>query len=390
MSRIGIIAEFNPLHLGHKYLIDEAKKQGEVVCVISSNFVQRGDTAIVEKRVRTQMALDCGADLVLELPVCYSMSTAQNFAFGGVSALVMAGCDTIMFGSETGEIEPLLKTAEILASTDFKEKLSQNLKNGRTFAKARQITAESCGAPKGILEGANNNLAIEYILAAKQLGANLSFKTVKRLGANHDSGDALGGFASASLIREKILLGDFNFAQKHMPKAAFSLLSDDNVSNIDLIDRAVLATLRTKSLNDFKNLPDVSEGLENKLFSAIRVATGLFDVYNKIKSKRYTLARIRRIVLSAFLGLDNTFFMKAPPYIRVLGFNKNGKKIISQQRKQKSNNLVLKATEIKNLGALAEKMFELENRATDLYLLSLKKPQECGLEYTAKLIKTGD
>ncbi|MBR5224028.1 MAG: nucleotidyltransferase family protein [Clostridia bacterium] len=390
MSRIGIIAEFNPLHLGHKYLIDEAKKQGEVVCVISSNFVQRGDTAIVEKRVRTQMALDCGADLVLELPVCYSMSTAQNFAFGGVSALVMAGCDTIMFGSETGEIEPLLKTAEILNSTDFKEKLSQNLKNGRTFAKARQITAESCGAPKGILEGANNNLAIEYILAAKQLGANLSFKTVKRLGANHDSGDALGGFASASLIREKILSGDFNFAQKYMPKAAFSLLSDDNVSNIDLIDRAVLATLRTKSLNDFKNLPDVSEGLENKLFSAIRVATGLFDVYNKIKSKRYTLARIRRIVLSAFLGLDNTFFMKAPPYIRVLGFNKNGKKIISQQRKQNGNKLVLKATEIKNLGALAEKMFVLENRATDLYLLSLKKPQECGLEYTAKLIKTGD
>ena len=390
MSRIGIIAEFNPLHLGHKYLIDEAKKQGEVVCVISSNFVQRGDTAIVEKRVRTQMALDCGADLVLELPVCYSMSTAQNFAFGGVSALVMAGCDTIMFGSETGEIEPLLKTAEILNSTDFKEKLSQNLKNGKTFAKARQITAESCGAPKGILEGANNNLAIEYILAAKQLGANLSFKTVKRLGANHDSGDALGGFASASLIREKILSGDFNFAQKYMPKAAFSLLSDDNVSNIDLIDRAILATLRTKSLNDFKNLPDVSEGLENKLFSAIRVATGLFDVYNKIKSKRYTLARIRRIVLSAFLGLDNTFFMKAPPYIRVLGFNKNGKKIISQQRKQNGNKLVLKATEIKNLGALAEKMFVLENRATDLYLLSLKKPQECGLEYTAKLIKTGD
>ena len=388
MSRIGIIAEFNPLHLGHKYLIDEAKKQGEVVCVISSNFVQRGDTAIVEKRVRTQMALDCGADLVLELPVCYSMSTAQNFAFGGVSALVMAGCDTIMFGSETGEIEPLLKTAEILASTDFKEKLSQNLKNGKTFAKARQITAESCGAPKGILEGANNNLAIEYILAAKTLGANLSFKTVKRLGANHDSGDILDGFASASLIREKILLGDFSFAQKYMPNAAFSLLNDDNVSNIDLIDRAILATLRTKSLNELKNLPDISEGLENKLFSAIRVAKGLFDVYNKIKSKRYTLARVRRIVLSAFLVLDNTFFMKAPPYIRVLGFNKNGKKIISERRKQKGNNLVLKATEIKNLGALAEKMFVLENRATDLYLLSLKKPQECGLEYKANLIKT--
>ncbi len=390
MSRIGIIAEFNPLHLGHNYLISEAKKLGDVVCVISSNFVQRGDTAICDKRVRTQMALNCGVDLVLELPVCYSMSTAQNFAFGGVSALVMAGCDTIMFGSETGEVEPLLKTAEILLSNEFKEKLPQNLKNGRTFAKARQITAESCGAPKGILEGANNNLAIEYILAAKEIGANLKFETVKRLGANHDSGIVLDGFASASLIREKILSGDFLFAQKHMPKSAFSLINENNISNIQLIDRAILATLRTKSLEELKNLPDLSEGLENKLFSAVRVATNLSDVYNKIKSKRYTLARVRRIVLSAFLGLDDTFFMKTPPYIRVLGFNKNGKKIISESKKQKGSNLVLKATEIKNLGTLAEKMFCYENRATDLYFLTFKTPQESGLEYKAKLIKTGD
>lgn len=388
MSRIGIIAEFNPLHLGHKYLIDEAKALGECVCVISSNFVQRGDTAICEKRVRTQMALDTGADLVLELPVCYSMSTAQNFALGGVFALVSAGCDTLIFGSEAGEVSPLLKTAEILNSKEFEEKLQKRLKSGVTFAKARQITAEECGAPKGILEGANNNLAIEYITAAKNLGCEINFKTVKRQGAGHDSEKAEGGFASASLIREKIISGDFGFAKKYMPENAFSLLNENNISDINRLDRAVLASLRTKTLDELESLPDVSEGLHNKLFSEIKVATSLFGVYNGVKSKRYTLARVRRIVLSAFLGLDNSFFMQTPPYVRVLGFNTVGKGIIREMRKKDNCNLVLKTNEIKKLGDRAQKMLDIESVATDLYMLSLKKAGECSLEYKAKIIKT--
>jgi len=388
LARIGIIAEFNPLHLGHKYLIDEAKKQGEVVCVISSNFVQRGDTSIFEKRTRTKMVLCCGADLVLEMPACYSMSTAQSFALCGVSALKAAGCDTIMFGSEAGDITALLKTAEVLLSNNFSQILSEKLKNGITFAKARQEAAEICGAQKDILQGANNNLAIEYIIAAKTLGAEMTFKTVKRLGAGHDSGIADNGSASASLIREKLYSGDFQFAKKYMPKEAFNLISEAEISDITRLETAILASLRTKTLDDFKKLPDISEGVENKLFSATRVATTLSEVYNNVKSKRYTLARIRRMVLSAFLGVDNSFFMQKPEYIRVLGFNKTGEEIIRERRKISEMPLILKATEIKKLSAKAQKMFELENRATDLYLLSLNKPLECGLEYKANLIKT--
>ncbi len=389
MSRIGIIAEFNPLHLGHKYLIDQAKADGEVVIALSSDFVQRGDTAICDKRVRTQMALSCGADLVLELPVCYSMSTAQNFALGGVAALVTAGCDTIMFGSEIGETEPLIKTAEILMSSEFNEKLNSALKNGKTFAKLRQETAEKLGAPKGVLAGANNNLAIEYIIAAKFLKADIAFKTVKRQGADHDSKEADSGFASASAIRERLLLGDFQFAKKYMPVEAFLLLNEENISSINRLERAILAFLRTKTLDELKALPDISEGIENKLFSEIRVATSLDGLYNKIKSKRYTHARVRRIVLSAFLGLDNTFFMKeAPPYIRVLGFKKQGEKIVSEIRRQNGRNLVVKISEIKALGDRAEKMLNTESRATDLYMLSLKKAGEGSLEYKAKIIKT--
>ncbi len=388
MARIGIIAEFNPLHLGHKYLIDEAKKQGEVVCVISSNFVQRGDSAIFEKRTRAKMALLCGADLVLEMPVCYSMSTAQNFALGGVAALMAAGCDTLLFGSEIGEIDPLIKTAEILIGNEFSQKLTEKLKGGITFAKARQITAEECGAKVGILEGANNNLAIEYIIAAKKLGGKMYFQTVKRKGVSHDSGEANNGFASASLIREKMLEGDMAFAKEFMPKEAFDLINTDEISNINRLENAILSSLRIKTVDEFNRLPDVSEGVENKLFSAVRVATSLSEVYNNVKSKRYTLARIRRLVLSAFLGLDNEFFMQSPEYVRVLGFNNLGEAIIRQQSKKSNIPLILKATEIKDLSEKAQKMFLLENQATDIYLLSLKKPQECGLEYKANLIKT--
>lgn len=388
MARIGIIAEFNPLHLGHKYLIDEAKKHGAVVCAVSSNFVQRGDTAIFEKRTRAQMALRCGADLILEIPVCYSMSTAQNFALGGVSALLTVGCDTLMFGSEVGDVELLLKTAEILLSDNFSQKLSDKLKSGVTFAKARQSAAEECGAPTGILEGANNNLAIEYIIAAENLGARLNFMTVKRQGVSHDSNTAYSGFASASLIREKLYVGDLDFAEKYMPKAAFSLIKEDEISKIENLQTAILASLRIKNIDDFKRLPDISEGVENKLFSAIRVANTLNDVYNNIKSKRYTLARIRRMVLSAFLGADNTFFMQKPEYVRVLGFNKTGEAIIREMRKVSEIPIVLKATEISKLSEKAQKMFALENKATDLYVLSLNVPAMCGLEYKANIIKT--
>ncbi len=388
MARIGIIAEFNPLHLGHKYLIDEAKKLGEVVTVISSNFVQRGDTAIFEKRTRTKMALRCGADLVLEMPVCYSMSTAQSFALCGVSALKAVGCDCLMFGSEMGEVEPLLKTAEVLLSEEFSQKLAFKLKEGVTFASARQSAAEECGAPVGILQGANNNLAIEYIIAAKSINTNFKFLTLKRQGSGHDSGNTENGFASASLIREKLYDGDYDFAKKYMPKEAFDLINLNEISKIENIETAILSNLRTKSINDLKNLPDISEGVENKLFSAIRVATSLNEVYNNVKSKRYTLARIRRMVLSAFLGIDNSFFMKKPEYVRVLGFNETGEEIIRQMRKLSETPLILKATEIKGLSVTAQKMFELENKATDLYLLSLKKPAMCGLEYEANLIKT--
>lgn len=387
MSISGIIAEFNPLHTGHKYLINEAKKLGAVVCVISGNFVQRGDTAIAEKRLRALSALRCGADLVVELPVLWSMSTAQNFALGGVSILKNIGCDTLFFGSECGDIESLKQASDILSGKEFSYLLSENLASKETFARLRQTTAESLGVKKDLLSGANNNLAIEYIIAASKIGFEPSFKTVKRLGALHDSLEE-GEFVSASLLREKLRNNDRKFCERYIPQEIMDIYTPENISDIGNIEKAILAVLRTKSADDLKKLPDISEGVENKIFSAIGVAESLSSLYNNVKVKRYTHARIRRLVISAFLGFDNEFFMKEPPYVRVLGFNSKGEEILRSAKKTSNIPIVTTFKEISALRDTSKKVFETEVRATDLFSLSLPKVRACGMEYTSKIIKT--
>ncbi|MBQ3053100.1 MAG: nucleotidyltransferase family protein [Clostridia bacterium] len=389
LSVTGIIAEFNPLHKGHEYLIKEAKKSGPVICVISGNFVQRGDTAIAEKRIRAKAALMCGADLVLELPVLWSMSTAQNFALGGVSALYFAGCDKILFGSECGDIQKLYRASKILNSPEFSQKIEKHLSNGITFASARQIAGEECGIEKGILNCPNNNLGIEYISAALREGYNIEFETVSRRGAAHDSLEE-AEFVSASLLRQKITEGDVKFCEKYMPENVVKLFSKENISEISRIDRAILASLRTKSVENLKNLPDLSEGLENKLFSAIRVAKNCEELYNSIKVKRYTHARVRRLCLSAFLGMENNYFMKPIPYLRVLGFNATGKELLGKKLSKADVPVIVRSCDIDKLSDAEKAVFKLESRATDLFGLTLEIPYECGLEHTAKIIDLKD
>lgn len=388
LSVTGIIAEFNPLHTGHELLLKKAREQGTAVAVISGNFVQRGDCAIAEKRIRARAALLCGADLVLEMPVSYSMSTAQNFALGGVSALKAVGCDALLFGSESGDITELKTACGILKTKEYSERLNTYLDTGITFAAAREKAANDLGLKEGVLSGANNNLAVEYMLAAENIGADFRFETLKRQGASHDSPEASGGYASASLLRERLLSGDRDFCKDYIPEKVFPLFTTQNTADIGRIENAVLALLRTRTLNELKALPDISEGIENKLFSAIRVANSLNDLYNRVKVKRYTLARIRRLVLSAFIGLDGTFFMKKPPYVRVLGFNERGKELLKERARASELPVVTRVAEIKKLPEPAKKLFEAECRATDLFALALPKPAPCGLEYTAKIIKT--
>lgn len=386
MAVVGIIAEFNPFHTGHKYLLDAAKRKGTVVCALSGNFVQRGDVAFLEKRKRAEAALLCGADLVVTLPVVFSMSTAQSFALGGVSVLKECGCDTVMFGSECGDINTLLETADILESDAFKIELAKELKNGITFAAARQKAAEKCGAKKDILKGANNNLGIEYIIAAKRLLWDVKFETVKRLGAAHDSKNETE-FVSSSYLRE-VLETDFERAKKYLPNETHGIYQDQNYGDIKLLESAVLTSLRQKEKADLQRLPDLSEGVENKLYEVSRKAATLNELYSGIKVKRYTSARIRRLVLSAFLGIDNRFFLKPVPFLQILGMSKSGQALLKKIVKETRVPVILRAKDTENLSGDAKGAFKIETKATDIYMLSLKKPLPCGKEYTAKIIKT--
>ncbi len=386
MATVGIIAEFNPLHYGHYNLIKSAKKSGPVVCAISGNFVQRGDIAVVEKEFRVKAALNCGADIVVEIPTPWGMSTAQNFALGGVTALNALGCDKIMFGSESGDTEKLINTVKIFDTKEFKKNLEDNLALGISFAKARQCSAVLCGADAEIFNGANDNLALEYIFAAKKQNFNFEFSAFKRTGPLHDSTVPERKNASASLIRTLLKQNKFKEALEFIPKTARTF-SQDNIADLRRLETAILSSLRSKNSEDFKKLPDLSEGLENKLFKAVKESNSLEELYENIKVKRYTLSRIRRLVLSSYLGIDNSFFMKPLPYVRVLGFSKSGEEYLKSVIKSSPIPIVLRVSDIEELGAYAKQVFEIENRATDQFALAVKKPLNCGIEYTKKIIK---
>ncbi len=384
MANIGIISEFNPFHSGHKFLIDSLKQENDtVVCVMSGNFVQRGDVAILPKTDRVKAALQNGADLIIELPLPFSMAFAKRFAKGSVGLLKEIGVtDKIAFGSESGDIESLKKIAKIMASSEFSKKAASYLKSGDTFAKIRTIVlSEYSKEFAEIIKSPNNTLGIEYISAAKELSFDTEFLTIKRIGAEHDSSSA-DITASASYIREQ-LLDKNNSVKKFLPYDY-----PENYANIYNLERAILAYLRlNNSPERYTSLPDISEGIENRIYEAVNSSSSLTELYENIKTKRYTLSRIRRIILSAFLGLTEDYAKELPPYIRVLGMTKKGEALLKEISKKTSLPIICSTKDIGKLEGNAKKVFELEEKCSNIWNLALKNPQKCGNEYLYKIVK---
>ncbi len=390
MKKIGVITELNPLHLGHKHIFNNIKQNNNaVICILSSNFVQRGDTAIISKFDRAKMALLNGADLVIELPTPWAMSTAQNFAFGAVSILnSLKVVDGICFGSECGKIDLLRKTAEILNSDEFNSAIKKEIDSNESFAAIRTRVLKNfnpqCAA---VLENPNDTLGIEYISASDKLNTDFDIECIKRIGASHNGNDT-SITASASNIREHIMENDLDFARQYMPQTAFEIFKNANISSIYNIEKAILATLRVKVLNNTLNdIADTSEGIENRLAEAVLNSATLDELFENIKTKRYPLARIRRLVLSAFLGIDRSFFGKEVPYIRVLAFNKTGEKILSDAVKRTDKPIIINGADAKKLDGFAENVWKTENICTDIYSLAQNLPQRCGNEYYYKIFK---
>lgn len=386
----GIIAEFNPFHNGHEYLIKKAKEDSDaVICVMSGNFVQRGDISIYDKFTRTAHALNCGADLVILLPSCWSMSCAENFALGGVSLLKSTGIvDRIAFGCENSNVDLLNKIAELRDDYEFNNVIKKHLNNGNTYAKSYELALNDIDASYSeIATKPNNILGIEYIYAAKKLSYNVDFKAIDRIGVSHDSFNANGNYMSASAIREKIHRNDFEGVEHFIPDFVYSDIKNKNISKLNNLNNTLLYHLRSKDKDFFKNLPDINEGLENRIYEKIKTSKNFTELINNVSTKRYTSAHIRRLLLSAAFEIDNSFFKKEPPYIKILGYNNIGKNIVSEIKSKAKVPVVLTSDDYLQLTDNAKKLFESECISNDLYNMSFDTPIDSSSDLTTSIIK---
>lgn len=375
MSVAGIICEYDPLHTGHAYLMAQAREAGAeaVVCAISGNFTQRGGFAVTDKLSRAEMAVSCGADLVLEVPTVWAMSTAERFARGGVELLTRTGVVTeLVFGSECGDLAGLRRAADCLESPEFTASLASLPEDGRTFAARRQAALSALLGQEGaaVLERPNNTLAVEYLRAIQRLGSPLAARTVRRAGAQHGEGVS-GGFASASWLRQLLAAGETEQAAAYMPPAAADILRREQaagrVTDPSLCGRAILARLRTMTADDWRRYDGGGEGLGNRLYQASRTGGTLEEVLAAAKTKRYPLARLRRMVLAAWLMLPEP--PAAVPYLRVLAANETGRRLLRQMRDAGAP-VLTKPADAARLGPAAEALLAAESRCTDLYVLA--------------------
>lgn len=396
MQICGVVAEFNPFHNGHLHLINSIRNAGAdgIVCVMSGNFVQRGEPAIISKFARAKAAVLSGADLILELPLPYSISTAMFFANGAIDILNSLGVvDTICFGSECGDTEKLKTAANILSNEKMPSLLKEQLKLGVSFATARQSAAEilSDSDALSVLTTPNDTLGLEYIMAADRLKANLDFYAIKRLGAEHDSNVAVGNICSATLLREKFKTCPAELLN-YMPKQSYDVLKAEatagRIADYSLLERAIVAHLRTISPENLKNAPDVSEGLENRIILAANRFSNLEDIIGAVKSKRYTHARLRRIILSSYLGVSSGLRLRKAPYIRVLAMNEKGAEILASAKGKSSLFVVSSLKDAERLAPDCKQFTSLEVNAGDIYSLMLQKPTEGKTDFTSRLYKT--
>lgn len=387
MHICGIIAEYDPFHTGHARQISALRRElgGDcaVLCVMSGNWTQRAAPALADKHLRARLALLGGADLVLELPLPYAISSAEWFARGGVSALAGTGVVThLCFGSECGDLAPLEETALCLDSEEYRQTLRGFLDQGLSFPAARQRAAgKLIGSAADCLSLPNNNLGVEYLRALAWHGSTIKPMTVLRQGAGHGEGPR-DGLASASHLRQCLREGRREEAAPYLIPCEADLLSNASFSNIQLAERAMLYRLRQLRPEDLAALPDCGEGLSNRLYRAISRGTSVEEILSLARSKRYPLARLRRILLWAFLGMTLTDRPEAPPYLQVLGMNETGRALLREIRDRGALPVLTKPAHVRRLPQDAQRAFELDARAADLYGLCLPEVPPCGAEWT--------
>ena len=429
MSNIlGIVAEYNPLHNGHVFQIQKAKEIANadyVIAVMGGNFQQRGNTSIVDKWEKTKMALSNGVDMVIELPTIYNISSAENFAYGSLKIMKELGIIThISFGMESFELSLLDNIANILYKEprDYQILLKKELSTGLSFPIARQNALvkyfdsfnsknnilnisnfsnesssyqNSCQSDNilQILSGSNNILAIEYLKAIKKLKYNVVPIGITRNNVYHNSNKAVNNYASSTAIRSMLFNNKLDEISNVMPHSSFNILLENiknGTYNLDLknFSRLIIYKIRSMSISDLKLVPDICEGLENSIKKASNETNDIYELINKIKSKRYTQTRLQRIMLYILLNItkydiDNS--KKITPYIRVLGVGNSSKNLLSLIS---SKNVItsVKDFEKKNMNSRIRRILDIDKFSTDIYTIGYKSNSIANLDYTKKLI----
>lgn len=404
---LGIVGEYNPFHNGHLYHLEESKKMTSsnyTVAIISGNFTQRGSTAIIDKWSRTEMAIKNGIDLVIELPVLYAISSAENYADGAIKILnSLKVVDYISFGAETSDIDILNNFADILHKEPLKYRslLTHELKKGISFPKAREhaLLMYLNGNRKfiNVLSSPNNILGIEYIKALKKHKSNIKPISIARFETGYNDVTYTGNIASATAIRNIVKNGGFDALRKLLTNSSYSILINNIkqghiIPDLSVFEKQIIYNLRSMYPEEIAELADVSEGLENSLKNAADSCNTLEELLNKNKSKRYTSTRLQRILLYSLLNItkkDIELSKKTIPYIRVLGLNKRGKFLISEIAKANPKLEIVTSvkkfvdkTTNKNL----KNMIEKDIWATDVYTLGYQFDSYSNLDFTKKLL----
>ena len=379
MRTAGIISEYNPFHRGHAWQIGELRRrlgaETAVVCAMSGSFVQRGDFAVMRTHARAEAAVRGGADLVLELPLPWATASAEGFAAGGVGVLAATGAvDTLVFGSECGDTETLKAVAAALESESFAAYLRQGLQEGVSFAAAREAAARKLlGEKAAVLAQPNDILGVEYCKAIARQAAALMPLALPRRGVGHDDGGAAEGFASASRIRELLINGacaDEFLTPESAAICARECAAGRAPVTMANAERAILARLRAMREEDFAPFDGGDQGLYHRFYDAVQRETSIEDILAAAKSKRYAYARLRRLLLAAYLGVTPEDTPQRVPYLRVLACNARGREVLRRMKTTAAAPVLTRSADVRRLDAAAQRLFALTARAEEQYTLA--------------------
>lgn len=403
MKILGIIAEYNPFHNGHKYHIEESKKQTNsthTIAIISGSFVQRGDVSIIDKWTKAKIAISNGVDLVIELPTVYSVQTAELFGYGAVKILNSLKCvDIISFGSEAGKVDILKNVAHTLNKEpiEFKKILKNELKKGVSFPEARVNALCNFYSSnnleigflnlKELLNNPNNILAIEYLKALHKLSSSIEPFTITRLGSSYNEENLQDCFASATAIRKSLSKKDKPDISSYVPDELNSYLNNNpylnNINNyIDILNYNIISSTE----ETLSNIMDIDENLQNRILNLKKYYNSIDELSKTLYTKNYTHSRINRILMHMLLNLkseDIKYLYNVPiKYVRVLGSNKKGFEIINKIKENSDVEVLTKFSDYKLLNSdIINKFLNYEINATNLYYLPTKDNSKFNLDF---------